>query len=36
MRVLMDTTYVRRAPFSGTAIYIERLLDALSALDHGP
>ncbi len=23
MRVLIDTTYVRRAPFSGTAIYIE-------------
>jgi glycosyltransferase involved in cell wall biosynthesis len=30
MRVLIDTTYARRAPFSGTAVYVERLADALS------
>ncbi len=33
MRVLIDTTYARRAPFSGTAIYLDRLLDALSAIE---
>jgi glycosyltransferase involved in cell wall biosynthesis len=32
MRVLLDTTYARRAPFSGTAIYLERLQDALARL----
>jgi glycosyltransferase involved in cell wall biosynthesis len=31
MRVLLDTTYARRAPFSGTAVYLERLAEALSA-----
>ena len=31
MRVLIDTTFARRAPHSGTAIYIERLCDALQA-----
>src|SRR5436305_977522 len=29
MRVLLDVTYARRAPFSGTAVYLERLADAL-------
>jgi glycosyltransferase involved in cell wall biosynthesis len=33
MRVLLDTTYARRAPFSGTAIYLERLQQALARLD---
>jgi glycosyltransferase involved in cell wall biosynthesis len=33
MRVLLDTTYARRAPHSGTAIYLERLQDALARLD---
>src|SRR5947199_995358 len=33
MRVLIDTTYARRAPFSGTAIYLERLTAALSRID---
>ncbi len=32
MRVLLDTTYARRAPFSGTAIYLERLQHALARL----
>jgi glycosyltransferase involved in cell wall biosynthesis len=31
VRVLIDTTFLRRAPRSGTAIYIERLCDALEA-----
>jgi glycosyltransferase involved in cell wall biosynthesis len=31
MRVLLDTTYARRAPFSGTAVYLERLAQALAA-----
>ncbi|HEY1590465.1 MAG TPA: glycosyltransferase family 1 protein [Solirubrobacteraceae bacterium] len=31
MRVLLDTTYSRRAPFSGTAVYLERLAQALAA-----
>ena len=30
MRVLIDTTYARRAPFSGTAVYLDRLGGALS------
>jgi glycosyltransferase involved in cell wall biosynthesis len=30
MRVLIDTTYSRRAPRSGTAVYIERLCAALA------
>jgi glycosyltransferase involved in cell wall biosynthesis len=29
VRVLIDTTYVRRAPRSGTAVYLERLIAAL-------
>jgi glycosyltransferase involved in cell wall biosynthesis len=33
MRVLIDTTYARRAPFSGTAVYLERLCAALAGLD---
>jgi glycosyltransferase involved in cell wall biosynthesis len=32
MRVLLDTTYGRRAPFSGTAIYLARLVKALAEL----
>jgi glycosyltransferase involved in cell wall biosynthesis len=32
MRVLLDTTYARRAPYSGTAIYLRRLQDALAEL----
>jgi glycosyltransferase involved in cell wall biosynthesis len=32
MRVLLDTTYVRRAPYSGTAIYLKRLQEALAEL----
>ena len=31
MRVLLDTTYALRAPFSGTAVYLERLAEALAA-----
>lgn len=31
LRVLLDTTYARRAPFSGTAIYVECLPKALEA-----
>jgi glycosyltransferase involved in cell wall biosynthesis len=33
MRVLIDTTYSRRAPVSGTAIYLERIIEALGDLD---
>jgi glycosyltransferase involved in cell wall biosynthesis len=29
VRVLIDTTYARRAPHSGTAVYLERLIAAL-------
>jgi len=29
MRILIDTTYARRAPHSGTAVYVERLVQAL-------
>jgi glycosyltransferase involved in cell wall biosynthesis len=29
MRVLIDTTYAQRAPHSGTAVYLDRLIDAL-------
>jgi glycosyltransferase involved in cell wall biosynthesis len=32
VRVVVDTTYARRAPYSGTAIYIERVCDELSQL----
>lgn len=32
MRVLIDATYARRAPHSGTAVYIERLASALEEL----
>ena len=32
MRVLLDTTYARQAPFSGTAIYLEELQIALGRL----
>ncbi|MFL5823907.1 MAG: glycosyltransferase family 4 protein [Solirubrobacteraceae bacterium] len=31
MRVLLDTTYGRYAPYSGTAIYLDRLTEALLA-----
>jgi glycosyltransferase involved in cell wall biosynthesis len=31
VRVLLDTTYARQAAFSGTAVYLERLADALAA-----
>jgi glycosyltransferase involved in cell wall biosynthesis len=33
VRVLIDTTYARRAPLSGTGIYISRLCEELSACD---
>jgi glycosyltransferase involved in cell wall biosynthesis len=33
MRVLLDTTYAHRAPYSGTAVYLDRLQAALSQLD---
>lgn len=33
MRVLIDTTYARRAPFSGTAVYLERLAAALAQIE---
>ncbi len=33
VRVLLDTTYARRAPYSGTAIYLARLQEALSRFD---
>ncbi len=29
MRVLIDTTYAQRAPYSGTAVYLERIVAAL-------
>lgn len=32
MRVLLDTTYADRAPFSGTAIYLARLTDELGRI----
>jgi glycosyltransferase involved in cell wall biosynthesis len=32
VRVLIDTTYARRAPHSGTAVYVERLVTALGEL----
>ncbi len=32
MRVVIDATYARRAPRSGTAVYVERLASALRAL----
>jgi glycosyltransferase involved in cell wall biosynthesis len=32
MRVLIDTTYARRAPLSGTAIYVEQLAAALARI----
>ena len=31
MRILIDTTYARRAPHSGTAVYLDRLIEALSS-----
>lgn len=33
MRVLFDTTYARWAPYSGTAIYIAKVIEALSQID---
>ncbi len=33
MRVLFDATYAQRAPFSGTGIYIEQIIDAMGRLD---
>ncbi|MDQ6607998.1 MAG: glycosyltransferase family 4 protein [Actinomycetota bacterium] len=33
MRVLIDTTFARRAPLSGTGIYVNRLLSELAELD---
>ncbi len=33
MRVLLDTTFARRAPYSGTAVYLDRLTAALDQLD---
>jgi glycosyltransferase involved in cell wall biosynthesis len=33
MRVVIDTTYARRAPFSGTAIYLDRICQELARLD---
>jgi alpha-1,3-rhamnosyl/mannosyltransferase len=33
MRVLFDTTYAGRAPYSGTAIYIQRVTEALSRIE---
>jgi glycosyltransferase involved in cell wall biosynthesis len=32
VRVLIDATYARRAPYSGTAVYVDRLAAALDAL----
>ena len=32
MRVLIDTTYLRRAPYSGTAVYLTELIAALDRL----
>lgn len=33
MRVMIDATYAQRAPFSGTGVYIERIIEALGRLD---
>jgi glycosyltransferase involved in cell wall biosynthesis len=33
MRVLFDTTYAARAPYSGTGVYIDRVIDALHRID---
>jgi len=33
MRILLDTTYARRAPLSGTGIYITRVCEELAKLD---
>jgi len=33
VRVLIDTTFRCRRPYSGTAVYLERLTDALSRID---
>lgn len=33
MRVMIDATYARRAPWSGTGIYIERVVEALRRVD---
>jgi glycosyltransferase involved in cell wall biosynthesis len=33
MRVLIDTTYSRRAPFSGTAVYVRKLCEQLGRRD---
>lgn len=33
MRVLIDTTYAMRAPHSGTAVYLDRLCEALAERD---
>src|ERR1700761_4929132 len=33
MRVLLDTTYARRAPYSGTAVYLAQVADAMAELD---
>ena len=32
MRVLIDTTYVRRAPLSGTGVYVTRLIEELERM----
>jgi glycosyltransferase involved in cell wall biosynthesis len=32
VRVLIDATYARRAPYSGTAVYVDRLAAALNAM----
>jgi glycosyltransferase involved in cell wall biosynthesis len=32
VRVLLDTTYARRAPYSGTAVYLDRLIDAMASI----
>ncbi len=31
MRLLLDTTYARRAPYSGTAVYLDRIVPALAS-----
>jgi glycosyltransferase involved in cell wall biosynthesis len=33
MRISLDTTFARRAPHSGTAVYLERLQDAFSQIE---
>lgn len=33
MRVLFDTTYAARAPYSGTGVYIDRITEALGRID---